>query len=477
MTLPNLSEFYIDGTWVTPIGQALEPVINPATEEVIGQLAMGNEADVAAAVAAAKSALPQFSNTTKEERVDLLKRILDIYTRRVDEFAHLMCLELGSPIDFSRGAQAQAGIDHLETIIADLEELQFEETLRNGDLTIFEAVGVCGLITPWNWPVNQVILKVGPAIAAGCTMVLKPSELTPLSAALLVDVMHDADVPAGVFNLIHGYGPIVGAALSQHPDVAMMSFTGSTRAGTAVLKDSADTVTRVTLELGGKSPNLIFADCDLEKAIDEGIDACFINTGQSCDAATRMLVEESIYDRAIELAQIKGMNVKVGDPLKSGDHLGPLISQLQFDRVQAMIEVGIGEGVRVLCGGLGKPEDLETGYYAKPTIFADVMNDMHIAREEVFGPVLVMIPFKDEADAIAIANDTPYGLGAYIQSGDPVRAMRVARALQSGTVNINGGYLASGSPFGGVKMSGIGREGGAEGIMDFLETKVIALPG
>ena len=358
------------------------------------------------------------------------------------------------------------------------EAFAFEYTLPNGDLSVMEPVGVCGLITPWNWPVNQMMLKIAPCLAAGCTMVLKPSELTPLSANLLAEIMDEAGVPAGVFNLVHGAGPTVGSAMSRHPDIAMMSFTGSTRAGTSILKESADTVKRVTLELGGKSPNLVFADCDLERAIDEGIDACFINSGQSCDAATRMLVERTVYDRAVELAaaEVRERTI-VGDPSQPGDHLGPLVSQLQYDRVQKMIQVGLDENTRLVCGGLGKPEGLhETGYYAKPTIFADVSNDMRIAQEEIFRPVLVMIPFDDEEDGIRLANDTPYGLGAYVQSGDPARALRVAKALQSGTVNVNGAYLAAGSPFGGYKSSGNGREGGAEGMRDFLEVKTIALP-
>lgn len=477
MELPMLSEFYIDGAWVTPQGTARMDVVNPATEEVLGQLTLGTEQDAGRAVAAAKAAGPDFAAWSKEDRLELLRRILSIYTRRVDDFADAMRLEMGAPRDFARNGQAQVGIDHLAALINDLEAFGFHEVLRNGDEVFHEPIGVCGLITPWNWPVNQMVLKVGPALAAGCTMVLKPSELTPLSAILLAEVLHGAGVPAGVFNLIHGEGPVVGAALSRHPDVAMMSFTGSTRAGTAIMRDGAETVTKVTLELGGKSPNIVFADCDLERAVREGIDACFINTGQSCDAATRMLVERSVYDRAMALAAEIGARVNVGDPDSAGNHLGPLTSQAQYDRVQTMIRVGLDEGARLLCGGLGKPDGLEIGYFAKPTIFADVSNDMRIAREEVFGPVLVLIPFEDEDDAIRLANNTEYGLGAYVQSGDLDRARRVALRLESGMVNINGGYLSPGSPFGGVKRSGIGREGGEEGIRDFLVVKVISLTG
>ena len=321
-----------------------------------------------------------------------------------------------------------------------------------------------------------MVLKIGPALAAGCTMVLKPSELTPLSATLLAEVIDAADVPAGVFNLVHGDGPTVGSALSKHPDVAMMSFTGSTRAGKSILADSVAKVSKVTLELGGKSPNLLFADCDLETAVWDGLNACFINSGQSCDAATRMLVERTVYDRAVTLAKELAAKIKVGDPATAGDHLGPMISEAQYQRVQGMIEVGLAEGARLICGGLGHPDGFETGFFAKPTVFADVRADMRIAREEIFGPVLVIIPFEDEAEAISVANESEYGLGAYIQSADLERALRVARALQSGSVNINGAYLSSGSPFGGVKSSGLGREGGADGIRDFLESKVIAMP-
>ncbi|MBY6068994.1 aldehyde dehydrogenase family protein [Leisingera aquaemixtae] len=472
----NLSQFYIGGSWTAPHGSASADVINPATEQSLGRLALGSEADVDAAVAAAKAALPGFAATSREDRIALLERVLEVYTARVDDFATAISLEMGAPITMSREMQAQVGIDHLEAIIADLKALDFEETLPNGDTLVRMPAGVCGLITPWNWPINQIVLKVGPALAAGCTMVLKPSELTPLSAILYAEVLHEAGVPAGVFNLVHGEGPVAGAALSRHPDVALMSFTGSTRGGVAVTRDAAETIKKVALELGGKSPNLVFADCDLETAIAEGVEACFINTGQSCDAATRMLVERSVYGRAVELAQAKAAAMSVGNPAEPGNHMGPLSSAQQYARVQEMIEAGIAEGARLVAGGPGKPDGFETGYYAQPTVFADVNNAMRIAQEEIFGPVLVMIPFGNEEEAIAIANDTPYGLSAYVQTGDSARAGRVARALHSGMVNVNGAFLAAGSPFGGVKMSGIGREGGREGILEFLETKVIAAP-
>ena len=476
MSTTDLSQFYINGRWVAPSGRDTLDIVNPATEESVAVLAMGDASDVDTAVAAAKAARPAFATTTKPERRALLERILDVFSRRIDEMAQAISIEMGAPISFAREQQAQVGVDILTAMVADLEAFAFEHTLPNGDLIVMEPVGVCGLITPWNWPVNQMMLKIAPCLAAGCTMVLKPSELTPLSANLLAEIMDEAGAPAGVFNLIHGAGSTVGSAMSRHPDIAMMSFTGSTRAGTSILKESADTVKRVTLELGGKSPNLVFADCELERAIDEGIDACFINSGQSCDAATRMLVERPVYDRAVELAAAKCARVKIGDPSQPGDQLGPLVSEMQYDRVQKMIQVGLDENARLVCGGLGKPEGFETGYYAKPTVFADVSNGMRIAQEEIFGPVLVMIPFDDEEDGIRLANDTPYGLGAYVQSGDPARALRVAKALQSGTVNVNGAYLAAGSPFGGYKSSGNGREGGAEGMRDFLEVKAIALP-
>lgn len=472
----NMSQLYIGGRWTAPRGSASAEVINPATEQSLGRLALGSEADVNAAVAAAKAALPGFAATSREDRIALLERVLEIYTARVDDFATAISLEMGAPITMSREMQAQVGIDHLEAIIADLKALDFEETLPNGDTLVRMPAGVCGLITPWNWPVNQIVLKVGPALAAGCTMVLKPSELTPLSAILYAEVLHEAGVPAGVFNLVHGEGPVAGGALSRHLDVALMSFTGSTRGGVAVTRDAAETVKKVALELGGKSPNLVFADCDLETAIAEGVEACFVNTGQSCDAATRMLVERSVYGRAVELAQAKCAQMTVGNSAEPGDHMGPLSSAQQYARVQEMIEAGIAEGARLVAGGPGKPAGFDTGYYARPTIFADVTNDMRVAQEEIFGPVLVMIPFSNEEEAIAIANDTPYGLSAYVQTGDSTRAGRVARELQSGMVNVNGAFLGAGSPFGGVKMSGVGREGGREGILEFLETKVIAAP-
>ncbi|MDO6522554.1 aldehyde dehydrogenase family protein [Shimia thalassica] len=474
MTYSHTDAFYIDGAWVSPLGSNVIDVIDPATEAPFAQLAMGSQSDVDRAVAAAKAAFPAWSQTSREERLAVISRILDVYKRRFEEFAQAISTEMGAPISFSRDEQAAVGVSHLEAVIDALKDFTFEETLENGDLLVRGPIGVCGLITPWNWPVNQIVLKVIPALAAGCTMVLKPSELTPVSAILYAEVLDEAGVPAGVFNLVHGEGPVVGAALSRHPDIAMMSFTGSTRGGVAVTHDSADLVKRVALELGGKSANLIFADADVDAMVTAGVQMCMGNTGQSCDAPTRMLVERSVYDQAVDVA-IKACNaITVGAPDQEGDHIGPLTSQMQFDKVQAMIQMALDEGARLIAGGLGHPEGFDTGYYVRPTVFADIHNDMRIAREEVFGPVLVMIPFDTEEDAIRIANDTPYGLSSYLSSGDPDRIRRVALRLEAGNVNVNGGYIAAGSPFGGYKQSGIGREGGELGLEEFLEAKAIS---
>ncbi|HAB45960.1 MAG TPA: aldehyde dehydrogenase family protein, partial [Gammaproteobacteria bacterium] len=354
-----------------------------------------------------------------------------------------------------------------------LETLEERTTLANGDVLMREPIGVCGLITPWNWPMNQIALKVVPALATGCTCVLKPSEHTPVSAMVYAEIIHEAGYPAGVFNLVNGDGINVGSALSRHPDVQMMSFTGSTRAGTAVTRDAAETVKRVTLELGGKSPNLVFTDCNLEERVTASVDECMFNTGQSCDAPTRLLVERSCYDEVLKIAKHAAEATAVGDPAQTGDHIGPLFDRIQYERVQAMIQKGLDEGATLLAGGLGKPEGFETGWYVKPTIFADVSNEMAVAQEEIFGPVLVIIPFEDEADAIAIANDTPYGLAAYLQTGSPARAERVSSRLRAGAIHINGGGFNYGSPFGGYKQSGNGREGGLMGLEDYLETKTL----
>ena len=471
--MENLGKFYIDGKWVTPNSKQSMPVINPATEEEIGTVILGNNDDVDIAVKAANLAFESFSKTTKEDRLKLLKRIHEVTSDRFEELAQAMSKEMGAPITMSRDAQADSGLGHLQGFIEALERLEEENTLSNGDILTKEPIGVCGLITPWNWPINQITLKVLPAIACGCTCILKPSEHTPISAMLYAEILHEAGVPSGVFNLIHGTGEEVGVALSRHPDIQMISFTGSTRGGMSVTRESAATIKRVTLELGGKSPNLVFADCDLEERVKASVGECMLNTGQSCDAPTRLIVERSCYDDVLNIAKKAAEDTGVGEPQKEGDHIGPLFDKIQFDRVQKMIQVGIDEGARLLAGGLGKPDGFETGWHVKPTIFADVSNDMRVAQEEIFGPVLVIIPFESEEEAIKIANDSPYGLGAYLQTGDKERAQRVSRALRAGAIHINGGGFNYGSPFGGYKQSGNGREGGEMGIEDYLETKTV----
>jgi len=476
--MKNLEKFYIDGEWVLPLSSQIREVINPATESAVATITLGSSADVDRAVAAAKCAFEAWSETSKDTRLALLEKLLGIYRQRIEEMAHAISAEMGAPITMAREAQADSGAGHLENFIQVLRGQASRETQANGEILTREPVGVCGLITPWNWPINQVALKVVPALATGCTCVLKPSEFTPLSAALFAEMVHDAGFPAGVFNLVNGEGPTAGATLSRHPDVHMISFTGSTRAGISISQDAAETVKRITLELGGKSPNLVFADSgdDLEQRISDSIAECFSNTGQSCDAPTRLLVERACYDEVLEIAKRVGKAQTVGRPEDEGEHIGPLVSQLQFERVQAHIEAGMREAPRMLCGGSGKPEGFDTGYFVKPTIFCDVSNDMKIAQEEVFGPVLVIIPFDTELQAIEMANDTPYGLAAYLQTGDPARAERVARKLRVGAVHINGGGFEYGSPFGGFKQSGNGREGGILGIEDFQEIKTLHFP-
>jgi aldehyde dehydrogenase (NAD+) len=471
--MQNLTKFYIGGRWIEPLSSATLPVMNPATEAQIGTVAMGNAADVDRAVAAAKAAFEGFSTTSKQVRLDLLHRLKAVTERRFEDLAQAMRMEMGAPITMARAAQADAAIGHLQGFIDALEELEERKVLASGDILLREPIGVCGLITPWNWPMNQIALKVIPALATGSTCILKPSEHTPISAMIYAEIIHEAGYPPGVFNLVNGDGPTVGAALSCHPDIQMMSFTGSTRAGIAVTRDAAETVKRVTLELGGKSPNLVFADCDLEARVAASVRECMFNTGQSCDAPTRLLVERSCYGEALRIAKQTADSITVGDPTQEGDHIGPLFDKIQYDRVQAMIKVGLAEGATLLAGGPGRPEGLAKGWFVKPTIFADVSNDMRIAQEEIFGPVLVIIPFADEAEGIAIANDTPYGLAAYVQTGDPERALRVAARLRAGAIHINGGGFNYGSPFGGYKQSGNGREGGIMGLEDYLETKTL----
>ncbi len=468
-------EFYIDGKWVKPaVANDLE-VIDPATEEPCAVISLGSGADVDRAVAAARAAFPAWSRTGVAERKALLEKLLGIMKVHNQDMAEAISLEMGAPIDLATSAQAGSGPWHLQGFLKAIDDFNWEEDFGDkGERIIHEPIGVCGLITPWNWPVNQIALKVLPAIATGCTCVLKPSEIAPLSALVFAGMIDKAGFPAGVFNLVNGDGAGVGSALSAHPDIDMMSFTGSTRAGILVSKAAADTVKRVTLELGGKSPNIVFSDADLQKAISRGVTHCFENTGQSCNAPTRMLVQSSIYDQAVDMAVRAGSDVKVGNPREHGDHIGPLVSEMQFEKVQGLIGAAIDEGARLVLGGPGRPEGFNRGYFVRPTIFADVSNDMRIAREEVFGPVLAMIPFDDEDEAVEIANDTPYGLAAYVQTTDIERAHRVARQLRAGMVRINSRGLSAGTPFGGYKQSGIGREGGRWGLEDFVETKVVS---
>ena len=469
--------FYIDGAWVAPQDARDFPVYNPATEEPFATISLGGAADAEAAISAARRAFPSFSMTTPAERSEILKNILAVYETRAGDMAAAISTEMGAPIDMALSDQAASGRGHLKAFIRALDSFQWERELRPGVVgqdMVFEAAGVAALITPWNWPMNQVVLKVGAALAAGCTMVLKPSEIAPMSSMLFAEIMHEAGVPAGVFNMVNGDGAGVGTILSSHPDIDVVSFTGSTRAGILISKAAADTVKTVSLELGGKSPNLVFADSDLDAAVARGASFCFANTGQSCNAATRMLVERSVYDRAVEVAQATAEATLVDLPNKSGAHIGPLVSQAQFDKVQTLIQAGIDEGARLVAGGTGRPEGLNRGWFARPTVFADATPDMTIMREEIFGPVMAMMPFDDEDQAIELANDTPYGLAAYIQTGSADRARRVAARLRAGMIQVNGASRASGAPFGGYKQSGVGREGGVWGIEEFLEIKTIS---
>jgi aldehyde dehydrogenase (NAD+) len=470
--MKNCRQFYIDGKWVDPTETHDLGVINPASEEPIATISLGGAADVDRAVAAAKRAFESYSETTVQDRVALLTRIVEVYKSRMEEMAQTISQEMGAPISLSRAAQAPAGLAHLLEIIKVLEQFKFEE-LRGSTLMRKEPIGVCGLITPWNWPMNQIVCKVAPALAAGCTMVLKPSELAALSAYLFAEILHEAGVPPGVFNLVNGDGPTVGAAISSHPDIAMVSFTGSTRAGVAVAAAAAPTVKRVTQELGGKSANIILDDADFANAVEDGVRTCFRNSGQSCNAPTRMLVPRSKMAGAVDAAQRAAEATKVGDPFTEGTHLGPVVSRAQFEKVQRLIRKGIEEGATLVAGGLGRPDGLVKGYFVKPTVFANVRNDMTIAREEIFGPVVCIIPYENQDDAIQIANDTPYGLSGFVTSGDPERARRVAKRIRAGNVHINGARVDFGGCFGGYKQSGNGREWGEAGLEEFLELKAI----
>jgi len=469
-------DFYINGAWVSPLDGRPFDVIDPSSEEPFAVVSLGGQADTDAAVAAARAAFEDWAHSAPGARLEIVKRILELYKARAEDMAQAISREMGAPIDYARSAQVTAGSWHIGNFITAFDKIEFESRLGDHaphDRIIREAVGVCALITPWNWPMNQVTLKTIPALLAGCTMVLKPSEIAPISSLLFAEILHDAGVPPGVFNLVNGDGAGVGSQLSAHPDVDMVSFTGSTRAGIAISKAAADTLKRVHLELGGKGANIVFADAD-DAAVRRGAQHCFNNAGQSCNAPTRMLVQRDIYERAVETAREVAETNRVAASHESGKHIGPVVSAAQYDKIQALIQKGIDEGARLIAGGVGRPEGVNRGYFVRPTVFADVSNDMTIAREEIFGPVLSIIPFSDEAEALAIANDTVYGLTNYVQSQDDAKRQRMARRLRSGMVEMNGKSRGAGSPFGGMKQSGNGREGGVWGIEDFLEVKAVS---
>ena len=469
-------DFYINGRWTAPLAPKDCAVIDPSTEDTCAIISLGSAADADAAVAAAKAAFPAWAATPPTERKRYVEAILAQYEARAEEMARAISLEMGAPIDMSRSDQAPCLPWHLKNFLTAFDHIEWVRPLgphAPNDRIALEPIGVVGLITPWNWPMNQVTLKVIPALLAGCTCVLKPSEESPLSSLLFAEFVHDAGVPAGVFNLVNGDGMGVGARLSEHPDVEMISFTGSTRAGKAISKAAAETLKRVTLELGGKGANLIFADAD-DRAVERGVRHCFNNSGQSCNAPTRMLVERPVYDRAVEIAKQVAENTKVASAHEPGRHIGPVVNKRQWDQIQGYIQKGIEEGARLVAGGLGLPEGMNKGYFVRPTVFADVKPGMTIEKEEIFGPVLSIIPFDTEAEAVQIANDTPYGLTNYVQSQDGARRNRLARQLRSGMVEMNGKSRGAGSPFGGVKASGRAREGGVWGIEEFLEVKAIS---
>ncbi|MGR3540088.1 MAG: aldehyde dehydrogenase family protein [Hasllibacter sp.] len=468
-------QFFIGGDWAAPRDGTPFEVVDPSTEEAYTTIPLGGQADADAAVAAAKAAFATWRFSTRAERLDLLRSIASVYERRAPDMAEAISREMGAPRDMALVQQAGAGAGHIAAFVDALEGFEFEHPLREGEedtRIIHEPVGVCALITPWNWPMNQITLKVLPALAAGCTMVLKPSEQSPMSGVLFSEILQEAGVPAGVYNMVQGDGPGVGSRLSAHPDVDMVSFTGSTRAGRAITVAAAETIKRVSLELGGKGANIVFADAP-ERAVKQGVIRCMNNTGQSCNAPTRMLVERSFYDEAVSQAAEAANAISVAPAADGGRHIGPLVSRQQFDKVQDLIEVGIAEGARLVAGGPGRPDGLNRGFFARPTVFADCSNDMRIMREEIFGPVLAMMPFDTEEEAVAIANDTDYGLTNYVQTTDPEKARRVARAVRSGMVDMNGRARGSGSPFGGMKQSGNGREGGVWGLHEFLEVKAV----
>ena len=472
MTSPNNLKFYIDGAWVDPVERRTLDVINPATEQPVAQISLGGAADVDRAVKAARAAFPAYSRTSKAERIALLERIIEAYKARYDDIAKAISLEMGAPITLATKAQAATGIGHLKQMIAVLSEYEFEH-MQGKTRIIREPIGVCGFITPWNWPINQITCKVAPALAAGCTMVLKPSEIAPLNAIVFAEVLDAAGVPKGVFNLVNGDGPTVGQAIAAHPGVDLVSFTGSTRAGIQVAKTAADTVKRVHQELGGKSANIILPDADLKKAVADGVRNCFRNSGQSCNAPTRMFVPREQHADAVAVAREAAEGVKVGPPDGADTAIGPVVSQAQFNKIQRLIETGIEEGATLVTGGPGRPAGLERGYYVKPTVFADVKPEMTIAREEIFGPVLSILPYDTERQVIDLANDSVYGLAGYVSSGNPENARRVASELRAGQITINGAPGDVAAPFGGYKQSGNGREWGRYGFEEFLEVKAV----
>lgn len=468
----DFRRFFIDGAWVRPSDRREHDVIDPATESTVGKILLGTAEDVDAAVAAARRAFETYSQTTRGQRMELLRRIMKVFESHMPRLAQAISDEMGAPMKFALRSQAASGLRHFQATLEVLETFPFEE--RRGTTQVRrEPIGVCGLITPWNWPVNQIACKVAPALAAGCTMILKPSEVAPLSAHVFAEILEEAGVPRGVFNLVDGDGPTVGEAIARHPDIDMVSFTGSTRAGVQVAKAAADTVKRVAQELGGKSPNIILEDADLNAAVKSGVLSMMSNTGQSCNAPSRMLVPRKLYDEAVKIAKTTAEKIVVGDPKADGVTMGPIANKTQFEKVQALLKKGIEEGATLVIGGPGRPPGLDRGYFVRPTIFADVHNDMTIAREEIFGPVLVMIPYEDEEEAIRIANDTVYGLAGYVYSGDLGHARRVAARLRAGMVHLNGAPTDANAPFGGYKQSGNGREWGREGLEEFLETKAV----
>jgi aldehyde dehydrogenase (NAD+) len=466
---------YINGAWVLPAtSTATVQAINPATEEPCATVALCGPDDVEAAVGAARAAFDGYAAVSLEDRIALVEKLITIFERRYGEMVSAISTEMGAPFDLSHDAQAESGPGHLRATVEAAREMKWEYEVGVDGIVTHEPIGVCVLITPWNWPINQIVCKVGPAFIAGCTMILKPSEIAPLSAQLFAEMVDEAGFPNGVFNMVHGTGVGIGDALTGHPEVDMISFTGSTRAGVQIAKTAAETVKRVAQELGGKSANIVFADSGLEAAITRGVNHCFNNTGQSCNAPTRMLIEQSVYDQAVAIAARVAQETKLGDPMEKGSHSGPVVSKAHYEKIQGLIQAGIDEGAQLVAGGTGRADGFDRGYFVKPTIFAGVHNKMRIAQEEVFGPVLVLIPFKDEADAIAIANDSPYGLYAYVQTSDMERARRISRLMRAGGVSINGTSQDYRAPFGGYKQSGNGREYAEFGLHDFLEIKSIS---